>query len=896
MRRARGLAALLLAIVGASRAEAQRSGDADGSSVRIVRVSAPDARGGEWTWQVVTEPAVRLLGPRAGRIDPASGAPVLVTVQNLSPLEAGPQQVGTVIFSRDAEVVRTPVFIDVPARRAVELVALTALVVAEPGEPAEVRFTLHNAGNAPDSIVLALDTRWDATIAGPRTFTLAAGAVAPIRLVVRPPAALAAGGTIVALRAVGRGASAEARTTIEVGATRPRGAGGALHVTTSLAHLTGPAGLARTVGSVAIAGAIMPGLDVTGALITPLGAGDALLARGASMVGLPLMGSQLRLATARTALDVGRVALRLPELAGRGIGGDGVALLARVGGDVALAVVRDPLGGPSQEAFTWTDRFGPVALDAAAVRLRADRIGVSSPRALDALALGVRLDAGAGATIGLEVADRRSREGRELGLAAELAWDGRRGHARMRAQHAPGGTSALALAHETLNLETLLRLDDRWTVATHGWFAADGKEAEGRINSVGGAFNPARRIGRQGDLGLVIAAAGFSSTRAGVRQATLDAEAGLRAAGAIGALRWDLEGVHGAQERSTRSRAFQSSERTDRTTLRSGLAVGSRAGLLGLRGSYASATPAQASELALELQATDLRPIRGLRWLTLDGALQRAYLGRAGMDHARLALRLALPGEVAVHLGLERESWRGAQQLPSRTSVAFRVARAATFAGADRWRARTGIVFEDLDDDGVKDANEPVVRGVVLRAGATTVTSDAAGRFRLAVDAPAPEVDVRTLRADQRPGARGDRWAVAVRTVGRLEVTVRRAVPLRTAAANTVPATLVVTARAASGAEWRATVGRDGIARFDALPVGAYTVTAAATDAAITLRLDEVAVRVERGSGLPGAVVRRLELVERDRPVRLQTGGSLGVGGLAGDESRPLRRERQEHQ
>ena len=63
--------------------------------------------------------------------------------------------------------------------------------------------------------------------------------------------------------------------------------------------------------------------------------------------------------------------------------------------------------------------------------------------------------------------------------------------------------------------------------------------------------------------------------------------------------------------------------------------------------------------------------------------------------------RAQLPGEFAVVAGVEHEAWRGQRLVPSRTSFALRVVRNTFAATGDRWRQRTGVVFEDLDDDGV---------------------------------------------------------------------------------------------------------------------------------------------------------------------------------------------------
>jgi hypothetical protein len=896
MRALRALLVALLALVPLA-LSAQRPRVADGNAVRIVRVLAP-ADTGAWEYQVTLGPDVRALSPVAGRTLGAR-TPLAVTLQLGSQLIAGRQTVGMVTFSRGTERVESPLVVEVAATQAIALHAAASLAMARAGDDIALLFTLRNEGNASDTLTLVLDTPggWSAAVVGVRTLTLAPGASALVNVQVTPPTGLAAGGTLVQLRAVGRTTVAQAQTTIEIGATRAQDAGEALRVNGSLSYLGGSNDLARNIVSLSLAGPLAKGIDISGELVSPINQRDAVTVRGASTVGLPVAGSHLRFSGSRGSVEFGRVSLRLPELAGRAVGGDGVAFSLRGPGVLGAAVVSDEAGAFTQGALTWAGGRGPVTVEAAAVRLRSGSMGVRDQRSLDALAVGARVQVSNSTSMGFELADRNSVAGHDIGVAADLAWQGAAGRAAVRVQHAPGGAAALALARDAVSAESMLRVSERWSVSGHTWFARDGDTRQTSLASAGGAINPSRRIGSNGEIGLLLSTTGFSSENEGTQQSSIDTEIGLRAAGLLRSVRWELEGTTRAQERLTRVQAVSLSERAERLSVRSGLTMPSRYGTLAARGGFAAANATQASEASFELQAAELRPIRALPWLSLEGTLQRAYLGRAAMDHARLSARAMLPGDLTLQLGVERESWSGTQIMPARSTVALRVTRAARVATADRWRSRTGVVFEDLDDDGVRDAGEPAVAGVTLRSGAQVVTSDREGKFRLAVDEAVPEIDVRTLRADQRPGSPtpADRWAIPVRTVGRLAVSVRRVAATADAGMPARTATIVVSARNAVGAEWRATVARDGLARFDALPIGIYTITAAAVEAAVTLRVETSTVRVERGSGLPGAEVPRFELLERDRPVRLQGGNAgLGVNAILGTQNTISFRQQQE--
>jgi len=876
------VAAILLAVLPLA-LRAQRATEAV-ASVRLLRVAQPAGTTGGWTYTVEMDGGARVIGAASGTTAADVHTPLLLTVQTLAQLEAGRRDIGRVLFRRGMQTIETPIVVDVAARRALELHSAIPVRVATVGEDVELLFTLRNSGNAADSV--ALDLRapagWGAALTGSRALVVPAASSVPVRVVVQLPTSLQSGGTVIQLRATGLAGAAEAQSIVEVGATRAAASGEALHLTSSLTQIGGDAAPARNIAALEVSGAVLPGIQLSAVAVSPVSLADATVVRGASTVGLPVTGSTLRLSGTRGAIQLGRVGLTLPELAGRSIGGEGLALSFTGPGTFGLAAVRDARGQLTQGALTWANVVGPVALDAAAVRLTTPSVGLAETRELSALSLGARVTAASGTTLGVELAERQAGATSGLGAAADLAWVGDAGRAHLRVQHAPGGIAALASARDAVTGESLLRLGTQWSLTSHGWLTRDGDRLTGGVTSFGGGVAPSRRIGETTDLGLTIGTSGFAMSRLGITQRSMDTEVGLRGSGLLGVARWEFEGMQRLQDRSTIGATVRLTERSSRLALRSGLSLTGRSGTVALRGGFAEATATQASELSVGVQASELHPVRRLPWLSVEGAVSRSYLGLAAMDNARIALRAALPGEFAIIAGVEREAWSGTQFLPARSAFALRLVRSATAPTGERWRSRTGIVFEDLDDDGVRDADEPVVPGVTLRSGSSVVATDRLGRFRLAVDAEAPEIDVRSLRLDQRPGRRatGERWAIPVRTVGKLEVAVLRPTARTVSLTQAAPQTVVVTVKNRQGQEWRAVVGSEGVAKFDALPIGDYVVSAAAAESGTALRVDDVAIVVARGSALPGAAAQRVELVPRDRPIKLQAGDGLGVSSL----------------
>ena len=868
--------------------------DRGSSAVRLLRVPLPTDLSGEWSYTVETEAGVRAIGSTNGMVGANRTTPLLVSLQLGTQLDAGHREVGRVVLRQGTTARILPLALTIAAQRALELHAAIPLRMATSGEDVELLFTLRNGGNAADSV--HLDVRapeaWGASVRGVTRVVMDPRAATPIRVVLRVPTSIQAGGTAILVRAIGLSGVAEAQSLVEVAGTRGQGAADeVLRLSSSVTMVGSSTGSRQQVAALELGGAIAPGVTIQGTLAGAVDFRDPGLVRGGSTVGIPLGGTSFGVSTRLGSVQVGRVGLQLPELTGRSLGGEGATLTFDRVGVLSLAAVRNESDRTMQSAVTWrSTAAGPLRVEAAASRLRLGAVGLGEARALSAVSVGARYTLAPGAMVGLTVADRRTGSEGGIGVALDAAWEGRRGRGRVQAQHAPGGSNALAIARDNVTAEGMLEIANGWSVNMHGWGSQDGDDLIGASRSFGASLAPVRRFGRQGLFGATIGTNGFRVGREGMLQGALDTDLGLRASMTIAGARIDLEASQRMQDRWARGTTVDVRERLSRLALRSGASLHGAAGALTLRTSYAAATASQASELGFELQGAELRPVRALPWLSLEGGVSRSYLGTAAMDNARAALRAQLPGEFAVVAGVEHEAWQGQRLIPSRTAFAMRVVRSTVAATGDRWRLRTGIVFEDLDDDGLRDEGEPAVPDVTVRAGSTVVTTDRLGRYRLPADAAMPELDVRSLRLDQRPGRREAeaKWSIPVRTVARLEVAILkpRATIVATSTA-TRPTTSVVTVRNAEGREWRVVVNADGVARFDALPIGEYVISAASTDSPTALRVDDMAVVVARGSALPGAPAQRVELVPQGRLIKMANGEGLGVNAMLNGTTAP---------
>jgi hypothetical protein len=225
--------------------------------------------------------------------------------------------------------------------------------------------------------------------------------------------------------------------------------------------------------------------------------------------------------------------------------------------------------------------------------------------------------------------------------------------------------------------------------------------------------------------------------------------------------------------------------------------------------------------------------------------------------------------------GAEYRPWARDQVTPWAVSLGVR--RTLGMPLPTRVRAQlAGLVFEDLNGNGVRDGGEPGLAGIPLAVGPALGTTDMQGRFWFA-DAPRGELVVsqRTLPTGSivRPGAtrRGESYLeIPVVRTGELRLRVR--LDDGTSSDERAPgAGLRVRLEDVDGRGREAVTDSVGIAVFRALLPGAATVT-----------VEGPPRRAGEGAGeptvlqvqiLPGEPVEaEAEVVYRRRPVRFQAG------------------------
>lgn len=210
----------------------------------------------------------------------------------------------------------------------------------------------------------------------------------------------------------------------------------------------------------------------------------------------------------------------------------------------------------------------------------------------------------------------------------------------------------------------------------------------------------------------------------------------------------------------------------------------------------------------------------------LSGSVQRSgWLGeRQRSTLATAAVSSELPHGLRATLGVQHNSF-----------FAPSMGRWTTVVGVDRAIAlprprhrRTGIVYEDLNGNGVRDAGERGFAGAVVRSGPAAVATSADGRFKVP-GVGRPNVDSRSLPVGWLAGAlpaAGAKGSIDLAVVPTSVIEVELvAVPSND---GRMPPTNLqaadVMARDAADHLWMARLTPSGVAIFDALPPGAYRV------------------------------------------------------------------------
>jgi len=215
----------------------------------------------------------------------------------------------------------------------------------------------------------------------------------------------------------------------------------------------------------------------------------------------------------------------------------------------------------------------------------------------------------------------------------------------------------------------------------------------------------------------------------------------------------------------------------------------------------------------------------------LNAEIQRyGWFGdRPGVTVVRAGLRSRLLDDLTLTVDVERNPFISGPGGGARWVPVVKIERAMHVPLPGLQARADGVVYEDLNGNGVRDRGEPPLVGVVVQRGDQRVLTDQSGRFRLPGESNA------SIRLDETSlpfGLVANPAGFAVAGHGRIEIgvlptgAVEVALVASADSAGRVPQVdprdVIVSAVDSAGARWTARPDSVGYAWFYALPPGHY--------------------------------------------------------------------------
>jgi hypothetical protein len=867
----------------------------------VVAVPAEVQEAARLRYEVQVSGSLEVLGRLDGELQRGIDGrfrPVLLTLRVPSDALVGLLDVAEVLFvADDGRVVVVPIVLRVPSVRDSRLSGAKEVRDLRPGDRLELAFQVRNLGNAPETfdVDIKAPTDWSVRARESRTVTVPAFGAADVNVGLRIPPFLNAGSfaVTVGIRRAGSGDTtlvASARTSLRIREAERKPEGLLFRPFVALTATGNGTG----VGS---------GMQLSGPLnekvrlraqVTPLAPVGGPEMFGLAAVGAMRMPFQASLASEHWNVDVGNALIGFSELTGVNVGGQGVSATVRRENRQATAVVARPAVGTGASgqivgAGAWVDhelgRFG-----GSLSYLSEERVNAVASRRLTAFGADWVSRPLAGSVVSAGLALREFGAGTSVGYRAQLLRETEADRVRLSVLHAPGGSRAFALATDQLQLEARRVISDRVSVNAAGTATRDAggffDELKGSAFSIGPRVQLTRRSAltvqgatqRNSARAAAGTVGGFGAHRR-VVNATYQTGIGrwdLMADGSLSALTRETQLFSGGTDARTalqRGVSFSASRAVrDLGQIAAGTTITQTGAGVGQPGS-ASSTFARWGGIPLLVAGHVLR------------ADQEVRVVQTSFDGARLGLRTgvstALRSGFDVIASLERNPFvRDAQ---GRQGWIFALKLSASTAVLSSSPLQTpGVVFEDRNGNGRRDAGEPGIAGVALRydnlrivtAKDGTYRMPASMRGRVRVDpATIPNGVVAHPRFALDSLERRDIPLVPTGTRG-IELRIENDADGRAPIVDLSQADVWL--RDADDFEW---VGRSvagGRFVFEHVPAGEYALRLSFERLPEQVRADEVRVRVEPGTNADLVVPVRGRSVRIITPPRSNGRGGVG--------------------
>jgi alpha-galactosidase-like protein len=899
--------------------QAAREGDSVGAAARAVAPAAATpslpVRAAPRTIQVFMVPVplqLRSDRPVAFVVVPTGDATILPPLQGMLPAGGGPVRSVTVVASvpagaragarriaevrfsqQGADAAAVPLELEVSQVRGAALRLTQQLFGARPGERVVMHFLLTNTGNAPDTLDLtvALPADWSPNVE-PKRYVLARGQTASGDVIVSVPNRALSGAFRVRLSAFsGRSDVADADAVIELFQAPGGRATLGPRLVAGVATVLAPGEPAAPVFGFELSGPLTDHLQAFGRLIQPTNGGSADqrdLPRVGYFVGAPF----LTLVAPTWQFTGGATGHSFSDVTGTSAYGRGAsfswsdsqATLA------ALAAVPAPVGEGTGSGHLLGLRVG-TALGRPGGQLSATVTDLEDPqfggRRLQAVGVGAVSPPFAGVTVSGELAERRFSAGEGLGWMTDLTRQTRQDFGELRFIHAPGGSTAFARARDEFSAVGSRGFGGRLTVGAGVWSSDDDNTTFSRLHTSGWSLAPRFDLTAHTSLELEARASGFEAQSAAGLLGNGETVVRLGVTTQRGAMYLSGSGsVGSASQKASLPGGPLIETSAGRQSVRAVGGVAAERGTVELSGSFehngagVGFLPLQ-YVVGVRLTRVALSSAPGTPLLSV-GVQRYGWFGdRPDVTVARVGVEALLPGDLALTVDAERNPFLTSLTGGARWIPVVKLERGVRVPVGALEPAAKGIVYQDLNGNGVRDRGEPPVAGAVVRRGSETVITDRSGRFRFYERTEAPvRLDETSLpfgliANPARPAERQPLQQVEIGLIPTTAVDVQL-VPTADSTGRLPRVDLTgvgVQAVDTAGNVWTARADSGGRARFYALPPGHYRLQADFSGLREPVRLQGPAPSFIVA---PGRAVPLLTIPVYPRPIRIFDPGNRG--------------------
>lgn len=873
----------------------RRAGAAEPKSLQVITVPVPARFGGRSVdFAVAPAPQVDVLSSSHGTLPeaaPATDRAATIVARMPAAAAPGALEVAQVTFSDGTTSETVAVELEIAKVARVSLRPTRHATGVYPGQTIQLGLVVQNLGNGSDTLVVAADP-----MSGWRTdelpsFVLTPGQDRQLTITVHTPPPPASGTSQLVVRAK-NGDSVLASVVLPVELLpdpslemKRRGP----VVTAGVATAAGDGHGSSPVFGFQVNGPLTNSITLHGRFTQTVDRAD-FNAEAMSRVGYFVDGGYLNASGRGWTATAGRTGYSFSPLLGWNAGGLGVSADVATGPwSLGLLAVQQRIGGVAggdQVGLKVGRRVGRGTATVTATHLDQSLVFA---RTLDAAGLGYSFSPKAGLTLGAEAGYRSAPSGEGAAFSTQLDQRSARGQFGIYAAHAPGGSAAFARATDELNGNLWRRLSPAWAVHAFGYATKDDPGTGNLSRAHGGAVGPSLQLGRRSIVSVDVSShvseydATTGTTGSGELMTTLGLQTEVRGL--------NLNASVGAG-RSSRSAELPGGGSFDRSggrfSARGGIASYSPRGSFSIDGGIdkSSAITGQlATSGFVSAQGSQIRLFAGPHAPTFDAfAWLNLYKGApTGGPAIRIGTEMALPGQSSLMLSVERNPYRRTTgSIPMVAAIRFE--HSIGFSTFRRPTAR-GTVFEDRNGNGRRDDDETGLAGVLVHRGTLSVLTNADGSYRFyEAGAPnsVPAVDPGSLPMGQMapnlPLAPGNTtYDLPVRQTGRLRVQLLPGLDSVGRFPMTRLNVLSAVATDSTGAAWIAHADSTGLAVFDALPAGRYTVS---------IDLSASSERLRQLQSPPEVVITDrqdlpiLPLKFGFRPARVFNGGAAGTEGL----------------